>query len=186
MAGLLVLLYAQTAATISELTVDHITTTDTDTYLALHEQPVLLPPPLATLTTQLTAQNRQREQTTSRSGTPGWLFPGARAGAFCRGLDVMLEFEQRPWQDGGLYLLAGRGGLDAVIVRSIRLPRVLLAGVVGGMLALAGAAYQGVFANPLADPYLLGAASGAELGATSAIAYAPVAFGVNVVPVFNV
>jgi iron complex transport system permease protein len=76
----------------------------------------------------------------------------------------------------------GRHSLDAVIVRNIRLPRVLLAGVVGGVLALAGAAYQGVFANPLADPYLLGAASGAELGATLAIAYAPAAWGVNVVP----
>src|SRR5205807_8812786 len=64
----------------------------------------------------------------------------------------------------------------------LRLPRVLLAGVVGGVLALAGAAYQGVFANPLADPYLLGAASGAELGATLAIAYAPAALGTNVVP----
>jgi len=74
--------------------------------------------------------------------------------------------------------------LDAVIVRSIRLPRVLLAGVVGGVLALAGAAYQGVFANPLADPYLLGAASGAEVGATLAIAYAPAAWSVNAVPVF--
>jgi iron complex transport system permease protein len=51
------------------------------------------------------------------------------------------------------------------------------------MLALAGAAYQGVFANPLADPYLLGAASGAELGATIAIAYAPTVFGPNAVPV---
>jgi len=82
--------------------------------------------------------------------------------------------------------LSGRGtrhAVDATIVRSIRLPRVLLAGVVGGMLALAGAAYQGVFANPLADPYLLGAASGAELGATVAIAYAPAALGVNVVPI---
>ena len=41
------------------------------------------------------------------------------------------------------------------------------------MLALAGAAYQGVFRNPLADPYLLGAAAGAGLGATLAIAYGP-------------
>src|SRR5688500_834414 len=40
------------------------------------------------------------------------------------------------------------------------------------MLALAGAAYQGVFRNPLADPYLLGVAAGAGLGATLAIAYA--------------
>jgi len=77
----------------------------------------------------------------------------------------------------------GKQPLDAVIVRSIRLPRVLLAGLVGGVLALAGAAYQGVFANPLADPYLLGAASGAEVGATIAIAYAPAAWSVNSVPV---
>ena len=72
---------------------------------------------------------------------------------------------------------------DAAILWQIRLPRVVLAGLVGAMLALAGAAYQGVFANPLADPYLLGAASGAELGATLAIAYAPAAWALNVVPV---
>lgn len=71
---------------------------------------------------------------------------------------------------------------DAAIVWQIRLPRVVLAGLVGAMLALAGAAYQGVFANPLADPYLLGAASGAELGATLAIAYAPAAWALNAVP----
>ena len=41
------------------------------------------------------------------------------------------------------------------------------------MLALAGGAYQGVFRNPLVDPYLLGVAAGAGLGATLAIAYAP-------------
>jgi iron complex transport system permease protein len=52
------------------------------------------------------------------------------------------------------------------------------------MLAIAGAAYQGVFRNPLADPYLLGAAAGANLGATLAIALAPgtTVLGVNVVP----
>jgi len=58
------------------------------------------------------------------------------------------------------------------ILWSIRLPRVVLGALVGGMLAVAGAAYQGAFRNPLADPYLLGAASGAELGATLAIAVA--------------
>jgi iron complex transport system permease protein len=77
----------------------------------------------------------------------------------------------------------GAPAFDAAIVWQIRVPRVVLAGIVGGMLALAGAAYQGVFANPLADPYLLGAASGAELGATLAIAYAPAAWAVNAVPV---
>ncbi|MCU0261588.1 MAG: iron ABC transporter permease [Ilumatobacteraceae bacterium] len=52
------------------------------------------------------------------------------------------------------------------VIWQIRMPRVLLAGLVGGMLAIAGASYQGVFRNPLVDPYLLGAAAGAGLGAT--------------------
>jgi iron complex transport system permease protein len=55
------------------------------------------------------------------------------------------------------------------IVWEIRLPRVLLAGVVGGALAFSGAAYQGVFRNPLADPYLLGVASGAGFAGALAI-----------------
>jgi len=45
------------------------------------------------------------------------------------------------------------------------LPRVVLAGLVGGALSLAGATYQGLFRNPLADPYLIGVAQGAALGA---------------------
>jgi iron complex transport system permease protein len=59
---------------------------------------------------------------------------------------------------------------DAVLWQ-LRAPRVVLGIVVGAMLASAGAAYQGVFRNPLADPYLLGAAAGAGLGATLVIAY---------------
>ena len=59
------------------------------------------------------------------------------------------------------------------ILWEIRMPRVVLAAVVGGMLSLAGATYQGVFRNPLVDPYLLGVAAGAGLGATLAIAYLP-------------
>lgn len=55
------------------------------------------------------------------------------------------------------------------IVTQIRLPRVLAAATVGAGLALAGAAFQGVFRNPLADPYLLGAASGAGLAAASVL-----------------
>ena len=51
------------------------------------------------------------------------------------------------------------------IVLEIRLPRVILAGIVGAALALAGATYQGLFRNPLADPYLIGVAQGAALGA---------------------
>jgi iron complex transport system permease protein len=62
---------------------------------------------------------------------------------------------------------------EEAILWDIRMPRVVLGALVGGMLALAGATYQGVFRNPLADPYLLGVAAGAGLGATLAIAYLP-------------
>jgi iron complex transport system permease protein len=57
------------------------------------------------------------------------------------------------------------------IIWNVRMPRVVLAGVVGAMLSLAGAGYQGVFRNPLVDPYLLGVAGGAGLGATLVIAF---------------
>jgi iron complex transport system permease protein len=57
------------------------------------------------------------------------------------------------------------------ILWELRAPRVALGLLVGAMLASAGASYQGVFRNPLADPYLLGAAAGAGLGATIVIAY---------------
>lgn len=60
---------------------------------------------------------------------------------------------------------------DQAILWEIRMPRVVLAVLVGSMLSAAGASYQGVFRNPLADPYLLGAGAGAGLGATIAIAY---------------
>jgi iron complex transport system permease protein len=56
------------------------------------------------------------------------------------------------------------------ILWELRVPRVVLGGLVGATLAVAGGAYQGVFRNPLADPYLLGVAAGAGLGATLAIA----------------
>jgi iron complex transport system permease protein len=49
------------------------------------------------------------------------------------------------------------------------MPRVVLAGIVGATLSLGGASYQGVFRNPLVDPYLLGAAAGGGLGATLVI-----------------
>ncbi|WP_420596270.1 FecCD family ABC transporter permease [Deinococcus sp.] len=57
-----------------------------------------------------------------------------------------------------------------VIVWQLRLPRVALGLLVGAALAISGGAFQGVFRNPLADPYLMGVASGAALGATFVIA----------------
>jgi iron complex transport system permease protein len=62
---------------------------------------------------------------------------------------------------------------ETAILWQLRMPRVVLGGLVGAMLAISGAAYQGVFRNPLADPYLLGVAAGAGLGATLALAYLP-------------
>lgn len=58
----------------------------------------------------------------------------------------------------------------AVIVFKLRLPHTALVLLTGAALGSSGAAYQGVFRNPLADPYLLGVASGAGLGAVVAIA----------------
>ncbi|HZP57593.1 MAG TPA: iron ABC transporter permease [Dehalococcoidia bacterium] len=57
----------------------------------------------------------------------------------------------------------------SAIVWDIRVPRVVLAGLVGATLAYSGAAYQGVFRNPLAEPYLIGVAAGASVGATLVI-----------------
>ena len=55
------------------------------------------------------------------------------------------------------------------ILRELRLPRIVLGMLVGATLSVSGASYQGVFRNPLADPYLLGAAAGAGLGVTLVI-----------------
>jgi iron complex transport system permease protein len=55
---------------------------------------------------------------------------------------------------------------DDAIVWQVRAPRVVLAGLVGGTLAFSGAAYQAVFRNPLAEPYIMGVAAGAGVGAT--------------------
>ena len=65
-----------------------------------------------------------------------------------------------------------------MIITGIRLPRILLAGAVGTALGTAGATYQGLFRNPLADPYLIGVAQGAALGAVAGFLL-PWTFGGN-------
>lgn len=60
-------------------------------------------------------------------------------------------------------------GMTDALVLDLRLPRVLLAALVGMCLAGAGTLYQALFRNPLADPYILGVSSGAGLGATFAL-----------------
>jgi ABC-type Fe3+-siderophore transport system permease subunit len=70
-----------------------------------------------------------------------------------------------------LAALAGRGDtVDRDIVLRIRLPRVLLGMLVGGGLAMAGATFQALLRNPLAEPYILGISGGASVGAVLVLA----------------
>jgi len=75
-------------------------------------------------------------------------------------------------------LLRGDGGSSwELIIWKIRLPRVLCAALVGGILATGGVSCQGLFRNPLSEPYLLGISSGAALGAAIAILLSPFSGG---------
>ena len=73
------------------------------------------------------------------------------------------------------------------ILWNIRMPRVILAGLVGAALAIAGAAFQGLLKNPLADPYTLGISSGASVGAVITIYFGiSIPFlGMFVLPIFS-
>lgn len=82
---------------------------------------------------------------------------------------------------GALHTLLTGGELDPAqltLVR-LRLPRIILAMLVGGALALSGAAYQGLFQNPVVSPDLLGASSGASFGASLAILLGAGSLGVQ-------
>ena len=67
------------------------------------------------------------------------------------------------------------------IILNIRLPRIILAGLTGAALSVAGATYQGLFRNPLADPYLIGVAQGAGLGAIIGFLL-PISWHTGVIP----
>jgi len=69
-------------------------------------------------------------------------------------------------------------GFDRTVLFGLRLPRVVLAMVAGGGLAVVGAAFQAMLRNPLAEPYVLGVSGGAALGATTAIALGVQAAGI--------
>lgn len=83
-AGTPVLLYAQIPTHIVELTAEDIVTDDTGTHLILHTVPVLVPLPLAALTTELLETNEQQPRLRS-PGDPVWLFPGSRPGTHFSG-----------------------------------------------------------------------------------------------------
>lgn len=67
------------------------------------------------------------------------------------------------------HAVLGEDSLRSRLLFEWRLPRVLAAALVGALLGLSGTVFQGVFRNPLAEPYLLGASGGAALGATIAL-----------------
>ncbi|WP_404451235.1 iron ABC transporter permease [Virgibacillus necropolis] len=69
--------------------------------------------------------------------------------------------------------------INISIIVDVRMPRVVLAGLVGASLAIAGASFQGLLQNPLADPYTLGVSSGASVGAVLVI------FSGVVLPIFT-
>lgn len=94
------------------------------------------------------------------------MIPGLLAFSFIAGL--LLGAETLSPADAIALLGTPEAPLAQLIV-AWRLPRVLAAGCVGALLALGGAVFQGVFRNPLAEPYLLGSAGGAAVGATIAL-----------------
>lgn len=84
-------------------------------------------------------------------------------------------------------LLAGQGigARDRIVLVDIRLPRLIMGGLIGAALAVSGALLQGLFRNPLADPGIVGVSAGAGLGAVSAIVLGgllPFATGTWLVP----
>jgi len=101
------------------------------------------------------------------------LLPGLLLLASLLGAALLLSLTQGDVPiPAGEVLLALRGGTDGAvgeIVRSIRLPRAVGAACAGAALACSGAIFQAVLENPLAEPYTLGVASGAALGAAMAI-----------------
>lgn len=112
-------------------------------------------------------------------GASQWWIPAAVVALACSLLlGVMIGPAGPTWWRVPLELLnrlpvlsidSGLTETQWAIVWQIRAPRVVLAAFVGSTLSIAGASYQGVFRNPLVDPYLLGVAAGAGLGATIVI-----------------
>lgn len=90
---------------------------------------------------------------------------GAAVVSACFALAV--AFGERPLTWAGLRT---EGSVDQTIFWSLRLPRVVLAGIVGAALASSGTVLQSLLRNPLADPFVLGVSGGAALGATVALA----------------
>ncbi|MGA1111259.1 MAG: FecCD family ABC transporter permease [Ilumatobacteraceae bacterium] len=119
--------------------------------------------------------------TEQRAGRAVWWLSGGVAVVIVAVVGLMLGPAGPAWWRVPIALLdrlpfitidSGVSDAQWNIVWQIRAPRVVLAALVGAMLSIAGASYQGAFRNPLVDPYLLGVAAGAGLGATLAFSVA--------------
>lgn len=129
-AGTLLLLYAQIPTRIVELTADDIVTDNTGTHLILHTVPVLIPPPLASLTAELLEENEQQQQLRSPDA-PVWLFPGSRPGTHFSGSRLSTNLNKT----AGIFTRPARGA--ALCALAADLPAPVLADLLGVSVAAA-------------------------------------------------
>ncbi|MFO0597975.1 MAG: iron ABC transporter permease [Myxococcaceae bacterium] len=107
-----------------------------------------------------------------RFTTTRWLVTlAACVGVAACGFAVAVAFGEQPIDFSQVGV---DGSTDALLFWSLRLPRVVLAALVGAALAASGATLQSLLRNPLADPFVLGVSGGAALGATVALAFGAV------------
>jgi hypothetical protein len=130
-AGLFVLLYAQTAATISRLTLDQIHACDTHVRLRLGREPILLPEPLAGLVRQL-IDTRHGHAALARPDTSPWLFPGGRPGQPISAFRMAERLRQ-------IGIHAARSRSAALFQLSTELPAAVLARMLGIHISVAAA-----------------------------------------------
>jgi hypothetical protein len=122
-AGLLVLLYAQTATRIVRLTLDHVCASGTEVRLRLGREPVVLPEPLAGLVRQVAA-TRKGHATIGHPGASPWLFPGGRPGRALSAFRMAERLNQL-----GIHL--GQSRSAALFQLATDLPAAVLAEMLG-------------------------------------------------------
>ncbi len=145
-AGLLVLLYAQWAAAISRLTLDHVQTDDNEVRIRLGREPVVLPAPLDTLLLQLVAA-RQGHAAIGNHGTSPWLFPGGQPGRPISAFRLAERLRE-------LGIHSGQSRSTALFQLATELPAALLSRMLGIHIAVATAwqrASSGDWTNYAAD-----------------------------------
>ncbi len=115
----------------------------------------------------MTARRRERRPQGIVTSVAMWLGPLLAASVL---LSLMIgSVSLAPWEVLRGLVEGGPQDAAATIVRKIRLPRALLAGIVGACLSLAGLGFQAISRNPLADPSVLGVSSGASFGLLVAV-----------------